>query len=98
MIDANCQRQRQREIVRVERPGEANGGDWLLERSVGQIEAGRAFETITLEEYDGLLQVFTATDAASLIAAITTANGNTEAATINLAGDITLTAVDNATN
>ncbi|MEM9120478.1 MAG: DUF4347 domain-containing protein [Cyanobacteria bacterium P01_F01_bin.56] len=77
---------------------EANGGDWLLERSVGQIEAGRAFETITLEEYDGLLQVFTATDAASLIAAITTANGNTEADTINLANDITLTAVDNATD
>ncbi|NEQ45309.1 MAG: DUF4347 domain-containing protein [Leptolyngbya sp. SIOISBB] len=77
---------------------EANGGDWLLERSVGQIEAGRAFETITLEEYDGLLQVFTATDAASLIAAITTANGNTETDTINLANNITLTAVDNATN
>ncbi|NER78734.1 MAG: DUF4347 domain-containing protein [Leptolyngbya sp. SIO1D8] len=77
---------------------EANGGDWLLERSVGRIEAGRAFETITLEEYDGLLQVFTATDAASLIAAITTANGNTETDTINLANDITLTAVDSATD
>lgn len=74
---------------------EALAGDWVLERTVGTIEAGRAFDTLTLAEYDGVLQVFTATDAASLIAAINTANGNAVTDTINLANNITLTAVDN---
>lgn len=76
----------------------ARGGNWVLEQSIGSIETGSAFEATTLENYEGLLQVFTATDAASLIAAITTANGNAETDTINLANDITLTAVDNATD
>lgn len=74
------------------------GGNWLLEQSIGSIEAGSAFEAATLADYEGLLQVFTATDAASLIAAITTANGNAETDTINLANDITLTAIDNSVN
>ncbi|WP_238548950.1 DUF4347 domain-containing protein [Acaryochloris marina] len=76
----------------------ARGGNWILEQSIGSIETGSAFEATTLADYKGLLQVFTATDAASLIAAINLANGNTETDTINLANNITLAAVDNATN
>jgi len=76
----------------------ALGGDWVLERQTGSIELGSGFEPTVLENFAGTLQVFTATDAASLIAAITTANGNAQADTINLAGDITLTAIDNPAN
>ncbi|NER25329.1 MAG: DUF4347 domain-containing protein [Symploca sp. SIO1C2] len=74
---------------------EALEGDWVFEKQTGTIETGLGFESQVLADFTGKLQVFTATDAASLIAAITTANGNNEADTINLTGDITLMAVDN---
>ncbi|MEM8642878.1 MAG: CHAT domain-containing protein [Cyanobacteria bacterium P01_G01_bin.54] len=76
------------------------GGDWDLEygsRS-GTIEAGNPFTVETVTDWDGKLAVFTATDAATLIAHITTANGNGQADTINLANNITLTVVDNPTD
>jgi len=77
---------------------EALGGNWDFEVTTGEIEAGLGFESQVLADFTGKLQVFTATDAASLINAITTANGNAEADTINLTGDITLTAFDNNTD
>lgn len=76
----------------------ALGGNWALEHQTGNIELGVGFEPSAIADYTGKLQVFTATDATSLIAAIATANGNTEVDTINLANNITLTAVDNATD
>ncbi|MGB0562864.1 MAG: DUF4347 domain-containing protein [Spirulinaceae cyanobacterium] len=74
------------------------GGDWVLEHQLGTIELGLGFEPGVVENYEGKLAVFTATNAASLIAAIATANGNGQADTINLASNITLTAVNNATD
>jgi len=74
---------------------EALGGNWVFEKQVGTIEAGLGFESQVLADFTGKLQVFTAGNDLELIAAITTANGNAEADTINLTGDITLTAVDN---
>ena len=73
----------------------ALGGDWVLEHQTGSIELGAGFESAVMENFASTLQVFTATDSASLIAAIATANGNAQADTINLAGNITLTAVNN---
>ncbi|NER45195.1 MAG: hemagglutination protein [Symploca sp. SIO1A3] len=49
-------------------------------------------------DFTGKLQVFTAGNDADLITAINNANGNNEADTINLTGDITLTGVDNNTD
>ncbi|NER96578.1 MAG: DUF4347 domain-containing protein [Symploca sp. SIO1B1] len=74
---------------------EALGGNWVFEKQTGEIEAGLGFESQVLADFTGKLQVFTAGNAADLIAHITTANGNGEADTINLTGDITLTAVHN---
>lgn len=74
---------------------EALGGDWVFETQTGAIEAGLGFEEQVLVDFAGKLQVFSVGDAADLIAAINTANGNAEADTINLTGDVTLTAVDN---
>jgi filamentous hemagglutinin family protein len=76
----------------------ALGGDWNLEVQTGSIEASLGLEQWAMDDFTGKLQVFTASDAATLIAAITTANGNIQTDTINLAGDITLTAVDNVTD
>jgi len=73
----------------------ALGGDWTLERQTGSIELGSGFEPAVTENFAGTLAVFTATDATSLIAAINTANGNGAADTINLSGNITLTAINN---
>ncbi|MDY6784349.1 MAG: DUF4347 domain-containing protein [Cyanobacteriota bacterium] len=77
---------------------EALGGDWVFESQTGTIEVGLGFEQQVLEDFAGKLQVFTASDAASLISAIDTANSNSETDTINLAGDITLTAVEDSTD
>ncbi|MGB7520919.1 MAG: DUF4347 domain-containing protein [Spirulinaceae cyanobacterium] len=77
---------------------EALGGDWVFESQTGTIEAGLGFEQQVLEDFAGKLQVFTASDAASLISAIDTANSNSETDTINLAGDITLTTVEDSTD
>ncbi|MBP0019886.1 MAG: DUF4347 domain-containing protein [Cyanobacteria bacterium SBLK] len=74
----------------------AVGGDWNLEVQTGSIEAGLGLEQWAMDDFTGKLVVFTATDSASLITAINSANGNVVTDTINLAGDITLTAVDNA--
>ncbi|NEQ71128.1 MAG: DUF4347 domain-containing protein, partial [Symploca sp. SIO2D2] len=74
---------------------DALGGDWVFEKQVGTIETGLGFESQVLADFTGKLQVFTAGNANDLIAHITTANGNNEADTINLTGDITLMAVDN---
>ncbi|MGD2180221.1 DUF4347 domain-containing protein [Lusitaniella coriacea] len=76
------------------------GGDWVLERATGAIEASNPFTQEVLEGYNQTLQVFTSTTVAELIANITTANGNGEADTIRLTpnGIYTLTAVDNNTN
>ena len=76
----------------------ALGGDWVLERQTGSIELGAGFEPAVMDDFAGTLQVFTATDATSLVGAINTANGNAQVDTINLAGNITLTAVDNVTD
>jgi len=75
------------------------GGDWVLERVTGTIEAGNPFEQAVLESYNETLQVFTSTTVAELINDINTANGNGEADTIRLTpnGTYTLTAIDNAT-
>ncbi|NEP57593.1 MAG: DUF4347 domain-containing protein [Symploca sp. SIO2G7] len=76
---------------------EALGGNWVFEKQTGAIEARLGFEQQVLADFTGKLEVFTATDAASLIAAINAANMNAEADRINLTEDITLTAVaDNA--
>ncbi|NER45169.1 MAG: DUF4347 domain-containing protein [Symploca sp. SIO1A3] len=72
---------------------EALGGNWVFEKQVGAIETGLGFESQVLADFTGKLQVFTAGDDASLIQAINDANANAEADTINLTGDITLTAV-----
>ncbi len=77
---------------------ESFDGDWELEYQIGTIELGLGFEPEVIEDYEGKLAVFTATNAASLIAAIAAANGNGQTDTINLAGNITLTAINNATD
>ncbi|WP_204103914.1 MULTISPECIES: DUF4347 domain-containing protein, partial [Spirulina sp. CCY15215] len=74
----------------------ALGGDWNLEVQTGSIEAGLGLEQQVMDNFAGKLVVFTATDAASLIAAINSANGNAVTDTINFAGNITLTAVENS--
>jgi len=77
---------------------EALGGNWVFEVTTGEIEAGLGFEQQVLADFTGKLQVFTAGNDADLITAINNANGNNEADTINLTGDITLTGVDNNTD
>ncbi|NEP58480.1 MAG: DUF4347 domain-containing protein, partial [Symploca sp. SIO2G7] len=77
---------------------EALGGNWDFEVTTGEIETGLGFESQVLADFTGKLQVFTAGNDAELIAAIDAANINAEADTINLTGDITLTAVDNVTD
>ncbi|NER20285.1 MAG: DUF4347 domain-containing protein [Symploca sp. SIO1C2] len=74
------------------------GGNWDFEKQTGDIETGLGFESQVLADFTGKLAVFTATDDASLIQAINDANANAEADTINLAGNITLTAVEDNTD
>ncbi|MBE9118155.1 DUF4347 domain-containing protein [Lusitaniella coriacea LEGE 07157] len=76
------------------------GGDWVLERTTGEIEASNPFAQEILESYNQTLQVFTATTVAELIADINTANANGEADTIRLTpnGIYTLTVIDNNTD
>ncbi|NET60810.1 MAG: DUF4347 domain-containing protein [Symploca sp. SIO2E6] len=77
---------------------EALGGDWVFEEQVGTIEAGLGFESQVLADFTGKLEVFTAGNDAELITAILNANGNDEADTIRLSGDITLVGVNDFTD
>ncbi|NES73276.1 MAG: DUF4347 domain-containing protein, partial [Okeania sp. SIO2D1] len=62
----------------------ALGGDWRLERSVGEVEATSPFLPAVLDSYSDTLQIFTVANnndagLGSLREAITSANGNAEA-------------------
>ena len=63
----------------------AKGGDWVLEKNTGSIEATAAFDATALASYDDVLQLFTATNVAELESHINTANANGEDDTIRLA-------------
>ncbi|MGB5967899.1 MAG: DUF4347 domain-containing protein, partial [Spirulinaceae cyanobacterium] len=60
------------------------GGDWVLEKSIGNIEANVAFRNSVLDNYQGKLEVFTATNTAELIGHINTSNSNLQDDIINL--------------
>lgn len=60
------------------------GGDWILEKQFGNIEANLAFEQSTLKEYQNTLAVFTASNVSELNSVISTANANGSIDTINL--------------
>ncbi|MGB5969870.1 MAG: DUF4347 domain-containing protein, partial [Spirulinaceae cyanobacterium] len=76
------------------------GGDWVLEKSVGNIEADLAFRNLVLDTFQGKLQVFTATNTAELINHLNSSNSNAQDDTINLLPNITYTinAVENITD
>ncbi|MEM9543098.1 MAG: DUF4347 domain-containing protein [Cyanobacteria bacterium P01_E01_bin.42] len=69
----------------------ALGGDWVLEKSTGNIEASLGFVPEVLENYAGKLAIFTATNGndtgtGSLREAIADANGSTGADEIRFSG------------
>ncbi|MGK7929595.1 MAG: DUF4347 domain-containing protein, partial [Spirulina sp.] len=76
-------------------------GNWQLEYKTGQISSPLAFQPEILPRYPSIFADFNinAGDIAGLIAAINTANSNTEADTINLTqSTFSLTTTDNNSN
>ena len=76
------------------------GGDWVLEKNIGNIEADLAFRNSVLDNYQGKLEVFTATNTAELINHLNISNSNLQNDTINLLPNTTYTinAVNNITD
>ncbi|WP_204103303.1 MULTISPECIES: CHAT domain-containing protein [Spirulina sp. CCY15215] len=60
------------------------GGDWILEKQFGNIEANLAFEQSILKEYQNTLAVFTASNSAELIQSMIDAHNIASNDTINL--------------
>ncbi|MEA5468828.1 CHAT domain-containing protein [Spirulina sp. 06S082] len=60
------------------------GGDWILEKQIGNIEANLAFKSSILEEYQNTLAVFTASNSAELIQSMIDAHNMASNDTINL--------------
>lgn len=67
------------------------GGDWVLEKKIGNIEANIAFKKSVLEDYQNTLAVFTASNTSELINAITNANAAIDSDIINLTPNTTFT-------
>ncbi|WP_170133428.1 DUF4347 domain-containing protein, partial [Undibacterium pigrum] len=77
----------------------SRGGDWVLEISTGSIATtANALDTEKLADWNHLAATLSASDLASLQAAMTTANSNGANDILTLTGDILFTASNNTIN